>query len=298
MCCFLRKKKDAGSSLPPARQGAVTSAETLNRVSRRQSLPISPIATIHTEQPKDDAAIIRLFSLIETSITDHVLNYYITNTPGTSNRERFLQFGKNKREFVWVQHVTLDEAKMQVVVIRSVIGAEIFKAVRDGLFVPAIPGMSQNPRRAESRSRQTPRNPPASSIDPKARIEFFYNLPRNPHYVAHRKNAISTLTDGIMRLTFPLITDKKNEEARRCSLESIINSAADFAVTTGKQTPHFRVSFPQLKGGNSSGSRRGKTENTDAPVLVPELRKYGDERGLGYERYIALVPVQKLPENL
>jgi hypothetical protein len=101
-----------------------------------------------------------------------------------------------------------------------------------------------------------------------------------------------------MRLTFPLIADRNREEARQRSLELIINSAADFAVTTGKQTPYFRVSFPQLRGGSTNGSRRGRTENTDAPVMVPELRKYGDEKGLGYDRYIPLVPVQKLPDNL
>lgn len=141
-------------------------------------------------------------------------------------------------------------------------------------------------------------DPPASSIDQKARIEFFHNLPRNPHYAGHRKNAVTTLTDEIMRLTSPLIADISREDARQRSLESIINSAADFAVTTGKQTPHFRVSFPQLRGGNASGSRRGRTENTDVPVMVPELRKYGDEKGLNYDRYIPLVPVQRLPDNL
>lgn len=275
-----------------------SSCETGYPTYRRPSPPMSPVTTMHTEQPKDDAAIIRLFSLIDSSITDHVLNYYITNTPGTFNSERFNQFGKNKREFIWIQRVTLNEARMQVIVIRSVISAEIFKAVRDGVFVPPMPGMSQNPRRAESRSRQTPRNPPASSIDQKARIEFFHNLPRNPHYAGHRKNAVTTLTDEIMRLTSPLIADISREDARQRSLESIINSAADFAVTTGKQTPHFRVSFPQLRGGNASGSRRGRTENTDVPVMVPELRKYGDEKGLNYDRYIPLVPVQRLPDNL
>lgn len=98
--------------------------------------PTSPTSNTRIDQPKDDASIIRLFSLIDNSITDHVLNYYISSNNRT---DKFSQIGKDKKELEWVGRATpssLKEARTQVIVIRAIIGYEIFKAIRDDIFIP------------------------------------------------------------------------------------------------------------------------------------------------------------------
>lgn len=101
--------------------------------------PISPSLphSSRTDQPNDDASIIRLFRLIDKSITDHVLNYYISPNTGS---EKFSQFGRDKKELEWIFRATplssLEEARIQIIVIRAIIGYEVFKAIQEDFFVP------------------------------------------------------------------------------------------------------------------------------------------------------------------
>lgn len=101
--------------------------------------PLVPANNPRIDQPKDDASIIRLFSLIDNSITDHVLNYYISSNTGS---EKFSQFGRDKKELEWVLRAappsSLGDARTQVIVIRAIIGYEIFKAIRDDFFIPLV----------------------------------------------------------------------------------------------------------------------------------------------------------------
>lgn len=100
--------------------------------------PLIPANNPQIDQPKDDASIIRLFSLIDNSIIDHVLNYYISSN---TESEKFSQFGRDKKELEWVLRATpssLREARTQVMVIRAIINYEIFKAIQDDTFIPPI----------------------------------------------------------------------------------------------------------------------------------------------------------------
>lgn len=152
--------------------------------------PSSPTATSNTpriDQPRDDASIIRLFSLIDTSITDHVLNYYISSNNGS---DKFSHFGSDKKELEWVLRAspsTLKDDHIQVIVIRAIINYEIFGAIQDGYFIPSPP------RRAGEREQgmiyQTPRsseysvywtNPRLSSNRPQPKNKLLPILNNNP----------------------------------------------------------------------------------------------------------------------
>lgn len=108
-----------------------------------------------------------------------------------------------------------------------------------------------------------------------------------------------------MKMTQPLATSlsQVQEDARERNLRGIVENAAEFAITVGKQTPSFEIIFPPLHSTSGSSSivsrsssrRSGSSEELEAPVLVPELRKYGDERGGNYEQFLTLIPVQRFP---
>lgn len=149
----------------------------------------------------------------------------------------------------------------------------------------------------------------SAPADPKWRLDYFQSLSNNQQYPQYRDKAIEKLTNDIMKMTQPLAvsTDKSQEDARLTSLKIIIESAAEFTFTIGKQKPSFEIIYPQFptsktpaaisRSTSRSGSKRAKTENFDVPVLVPELRKYGDERGANYDKYLTLISVQGLPEG-
>lgn len=126
----------------------------------------SPVLANNTrvDQPEDDASIIRLFRLIDNSITDHVLNYYIS--PNTES-EKFLQFGRNKKELEWVLRATpaplLKEARTQVFVIRAIIGYEIFGEIQDNFFIPPVGG--------EAAKHQGMNTLPESSVGSRLRFQ-------------------------------------------------------------------------------------------------------------------------------
>lgn len=103
-------------------------------------------------------------------------------------------------------------------------------------------------------------------------------------------------------MTQPLATSV-DQAAREINLKAIVENAAEFAITIGKQNPSFVIIFPSFRPAKSSDSlsrsnsrRRDSAEKLETPVLVPELRKYGDERGTNYEQFLTLIPVQQFPE--
>lgn len=94
-----------------------------------------------------------------------------------------------------------------------------------------------------------------------------------------------------------------DQAAREINLKAIVENAAEFAVTIGRQSPSFVIIFPPFRPEKSSGSpsrsnsrRRESAEELETPVLVPELRKYGNERGTNYEQFLTLIPVQQFPK--
>lgn len=107
-------------------------------------------------------------------------------------------------------------------------------------------------------------------------------------------------------MTQPLSTavGQAQETAREMNLKAIVENAAEFSITIGKQSPSFEIIFPHSRAKKSrsiisrsnSRKRRGSAEEPETPVLVPELRKYGDERGKNYEQFLTLIPVQQFPE--
>lgn len=127
----------------------------------------------------------------------------------------------------------------------------------------------------------------------------------NPEYQLYREKAVNSLTKRILKLTHPLATStaQVQEDAREKNLRAIVENAAEFAITIGKQSPSFKIIFPPIRSTSNSsgiasrpGSRRsGSPDGFEAPVLVPELRKYGDERGRNYEQFLTLIPVQQFP---
>lgn len=120
-----------------------TSSSPVNLRPRSKSLvPVALISpsvphSSRTDQPNDDASIIRLFMLIDKSITDHVLNYYISPNTGS---EKFSQVGRDKKELEWILRAaplsSLEEAGIQIIVIRAIIGFEVYKAIQEDFFVP------------------------------------------------------------------------------------------------------------------------------------------------------------------
>lgn len=76
--------------------------------------------------------------MIDNGITDHVLNYYISSNAGS---EKFSQFGKDKRLERVLRAAPpslLKESRTQVIVIRAIIGYEVFKAIQDDYFIPPV----------------------------------------------------------------------------------------------------------------------------------------------------------------
>lgn len=107
-------------------------------------------------------------------------------------------------------------------------------------------------------------------------------------------------------MTQPLTTtvDQARETAREMNLKAIVENAAEFSIMIGQQNPSFEIIFPRSHAKKSrsiiprsnSRKRAGSVEELETPVLVPELRKYGDERGKNYEQFLTLIPVQQFPE--
>lgn len=97
-----------------------------------------------------------------------------------------------------------------------------------------------------------------------------------------------------MKMTQPLATSL-SQDAREKNLRAIVENAAEFAITIGKQNPSFKIIFPPLRSKSNSSSIVSRSSSPEAPVLVPELRKYGDERGGNYEQFLTLIPVQQFP---
>lgn len=103
-------------------------------------------------------------------------------------------------------------------------------------------------------------------------------------------------------MTKPLAAsaDRVQEDARENNLRVIVENAAEFAITIGKQNPSFEIIFPRVRStsraSRSSSRRSGSPGDLEVPVLVPELRKYGDERGRNYEQFLTLIPVKQFPE--
>ncbi|KAF3908945.1 hypothetical protein ABW21_db0208345 [Orbilia brochopaga] len=257
----------------------------------------SLLAAGQKPQTKDDNTLSREYTQIGTDLVGWAGNYFKASSDPINLTTELYEF---LTEHVPNYQSLLTSGKSKQLVVRAIVSQVLQESFENGAFFGNALAAITPLIRTSTASATAMNN---------WRSETFFLLEKSDDFASQRRAAISTISDRIEQLTYPLAASKQSfqgDSARYKFLEGIIKKAGDFALALGKQRANFQIlSEPAgcefghatmddvsqqtdvTTGADGSTSHPLEGRPIQATVF-PLLLKYGNEAGEAYDQITIL----------
>ncbi|KAJ6259242.1 hypothetical protein Dda_6141 [Drechslerella dactyloides] len=257
----------------------------------------SLLAAGQKPQTKDDTSLSREYTQINTDIVGWAGNYFKASSDPINLTTELYEF---LTEHVPNYQSLLTSGKSKQLVVRAIVSQVLQESFENGAFFgSALAGITPLIRTSSA--------PPTAMNN--WRSETFFLLEKSDDFASQRRAAVSTITDRIEQLTYPLAATKQTphgDTARYKFLEGIVKKAGDFALALGKQRANFQVlsepagcefghatmddvsqqtDITRAADGSTSHPLEGRPIQA---TIFPLLLKYGNESGEAYDQITIL----------
>ncbi|KAK6515361.1 hypothetical protein TWF506_007702 [Arthrobotrys conoides] len=248
-------------------------------------------------QTKDDNSLSREYTQLSTDVVGWAGNYFKASSDPINLTTELYEF---LTEHVPSYQSLLTSGKTKQLVVRAIVSQVLQESFENGAFFGnAMSAITPLVRTSSA---------PAPAIN-SWRSETFFLLDKSDDFTSQRKAAVSTIADKIEQLTYPLAGSKQTfqgDPARYKFLEGVVQKAADFALSLGKQRANFQILSEPAGCEFGYATMDDVSQQTDVitsadgavshplegrPIqatVFPLLLKYGNESGEGYDQITIL----------
>ncbi|KAF3177012.1 hypothetical protein TWF788_007859 [Orbilia oligospora] len=264
---------------------------------RLTSVQGSLLAAGQKPQTKDDNSLSREYTQLGTDVVGWAGNYFKASSDPINLTTELYEF---LTEHVPSYQSLLTSGKTKQLVVRAIVSEVLQESFETGAFFGnAMSAITPLVRTSSA---------PAPTIN-NWRSETFFLLEKSDDFTSQRKAAVSTIADKIEQLTYPLAATKQTfqgDPARYKFLEGVVQKAADFALSLGKQRANFQILSEPAGCEFGYATMDDVSQQTDVitsadgsmshplegrPIqatIFPLLLKYGNESGEGYDQITIL----------